>query len=1503
MTKILAHLIATAFLFVIAASATRAEVVSVPFSEGFVGLRGQNNQDADTVVTFADLGFDATFFSQVSATGEFIGSGAQGNDVAGTLRLRRGAEVLDIDGRIGWQLKEQGDLKLFGFLPNSNIADIALSMPSGTTLPAGIQMKDVQDVVPGSDVYVTTGGESTYYISGASNFGVSKFGISLSDIKPLTSAPRGIDTGEDVGGSADGSGILDALNDYLASSESQRPVGPIAVNSQTTADTTPVVSGTVTLRSGEYLVILINGQVYTADSGVVQPADDGNSATWSIEIPAGSDLTAGETYDVSALIYNQAGWLLEDATTDEVTITNGVTSLPKLQVTKTVDASALNDGAVAGDVLTYEVVVSNSGNVPLYDLSWSDAITDGAGRETALTLGTPVKTGSGNSTTDGALLEVGDTLTFTMGYALTQSDIDSGAISNLATIEALSVDGDPASAFTVESSSSGNQTNGTGNGDATTRAISRAPAVNVIKTVAHTDGDGDGVVSVGDTLVYTLNVENTGNTTLRGVTLGDDFQRVDGTSLTATLSAIAYSAGSTDAAFLPGGTASATLTHVVDQGDVDAGGLSNSASATAWVDLNGDGQRAGDGGEDVTATTATPVSTTISRTPSVALRKSGVLNDVDGVAGTSIGDTISYVLEVRNTGDVTLTDVQIDDPLFGGVVGQTIAALAPGETDDTTFVLTYGLTSADLERGYVRNLALASATAATATVNDQSGPTFDTDEATVTFLGSISGQVTDGTRPEEGVIVILIDQTTGQEVARTVSSASGFYSFLQLEMGTYAIQFQPPEGGAVRSQSSNGDANGDQVQDIVVAAGAERLVADVDAIVVDPSGVIYDAISRAPIAGATVTLLHNGSVVPDTWLDTSAGDANNVQTGADGLYSFLLQSPAQSGTYSLSVSHPDYSFASQIVPPQAGSYTTSLGFGVEEIVASTTAPAASGGDATYYLEFDFTFADWTDPDALSKGVIHNHIAMDPRDFTTGIEITKIADDSALSERPQVGEIISYTITVENIGDLSYDTVLLDDPLTSDEALTPVAGVTDDGILNAGEQWVYTASYALTSSDLSAGRVANLATLSADLIAGSNAVTGGTPTGVDLGGTYVYESAPSGNATEGTGNGSATVVTFDVELIDQIAQDLALILEDDIRVTMQRQTEMVSKWRGDAAKRLRRALKDRDGLRSYQTTDRIDGAAKLTFEGLVLDGVYTNERYNELTRKWTIDSADIVFTQDDALGTQYQLTFNRRWESLGQGESLFGRYLGGYMTKTTVDTLAGGQIDGFGLNAGVYGARRLVQDVFLDYHLGGVIGNHSYDLDFDGVDPITATGDFTYWGVTGGVAVSGEMLISDTIVTPRLGLEGFYTPNTETEVTAISDPFRDVGTVPIESVSGGRIFVEAHFANDLSQAGDGAGLWDGLDGQLDLGLKAFCDAFDDIETRCGMGVGFDFVTAEEDGQTRRIHLDIDHANDQTALRFGIGFERRFARDTGLSSLNLLATEKGQPEVQYSLTLEF
>ncbi len=2272
-----------ALLALVLSSSAQAEVVTIPFNEGFVGLRGSNNQDADTVVTFGDLGFDATFFTQVSATGVFIGSGAQGNDVAGTLRLRRGSTIYNIDGRIGWQLKEQGNLMLFGFLPNSNISTIALTTPSGYSLPAGIMMEDVADLDPNSSVYTTAGGETVYYITGASNFGVTKFGLSLSDIKPLTSSPRGIDTGEDVGGSADGSGILDALNAYLATAATQRPLGPITVDSQTTADTTPVVTGLVTLQAGEYLVIVINGEVYMTADGVIGPNDDGIAGAWSIEIPTGNDLTAGNTYDVSAMIFNAAGWLLDDSTTNELTISNGVTPVPALKVQKSVNDSTLLDGADVGDTLTYQVLLTNTGNVPLYDLAWTDTLSNGTGNSQTLVLGTPVKSGSGASTIDGSLLEVGDTLTFTISYALTQADIDSGEIGNLASAQARTSDGDASTAFVVESSPTGNTTSGTGNGSATLRTLTRSPAITVTKSVAHTDSDNDGAVSLGDTLTYTVTAENTGNVTLQGLSLSDDFQRADNTVLSATLSAIAYSTGSSDSAFLPGGTASATFAHIINQDDVDAGGLSNAASGTAWIDLNGDSQRAsdssedatdttdsrldtaigstgaialtktaslndggdgvdagdtitysftventgavslsnieitdpmvtvqgtlatlavgasdsttftatytitqvdidagtvsntatvtadspsgtddvtdtssetgsgdsatvttltrapaitvtksvahtdsdndgavslgdtltytvtaentgnvtlqglslsddfqradntvlsatlsaiaystgssdsaflsggtasatfahiidqddvdagglsnaasgaawidlngdsqrasdssedatdttdsrldtaigstgaialtktatlndggdgvdagdtitysftvqntgavslsnieitdpmvivqgtlatlsvgatdsttfsatytitqadidtgevsntatvtadspsgtddvtdtssatgsgnsatvtsltrspaitvtksvahtdsdndgavslgdtltytvtaentgnvtlqglalsddfqradstvlsatlsaiaystgssdsaflpggtasatfahiidqdevdagglsnaatgaawidlngdsqrasdssedatdttdsrldtaigstgaialtktatlndggdgvdagdtitysftvqntgavslsnieitdpmvivqgtlatlsvgatdsttfsatytitqadidtgevsntatvtadspsgtddvtdtssatgsgdsatvtsltrspaitvtksvahtdsdndgavslgdtltytvsaentgnvtlqglqvqedfarmdgtslapelpamvfsdgssassmppgavgvlffshtislgdvdaggvtnsasvsswqdadqngsrnGDGSEDVIDTVEQAVATPISGLPAIRVRKSGVLNDDDGVLGTSLGDTITYLLEVQNTGNVTLTDVQISDPLFGGVVPQTIPSLAPGETDSDTFALTYRVTRADLDRGFVSNLATATGVAASGTVSDVSGPTFDTDKEVVTFLGSISGHVTDGQEAKSGVAVVLIDQTTGQEIARVTTGSDGAYAFIQLEQGTYAICFIPPEGAAVHSYSDEGDPHGDLVEDIVVAAGADRIVTNVDAIVVDPSGVIYDAITRTPIQGATVTLLHNGTVVPDSWLDTAAGDANNVVTGANGMYGFLLQSPAQTGIYALRVSHSDYSFVSRIVPPQEGAYRTELGFGVEEIVPSVLAPVAAGGDETYYLEFDFTFADWTDQSTLSKGVIHNHIAMDPADISTELRVTKVADESALSKSAQVGEVIAYTITVENTGDMDFGSVALDDPLTLDEQLIPVVGTTDDGVLNVGEIWTYTAHHALTVEDLRRGEVQNLASVSAVLVAGS----GVTPTGTGGGGTYLFESAPDGNVTEGAGNGTATVTKLHVDLIDQIKEDLITIIEDDIRVTMQRQTEMVSGWRAGALERMKTAIADGSALRSYETTDPISGGVEASAGSFSLDTRYEKERFDAPSRTWTINTADLTFSEDEALGTQFMLTFNHRREKLHDSDRLTGRYIGGYMTRTTVDTRAEGEINGFGLNAGLYGAMRPYQQLFLDYHLGAVAGKHSYDLDFARDLTINATGDFTYLGVTGGVAVSGEIAAGDTIIAPRIGVDGFYTPQTTSDVTARSGPYTEEATLEIGSVSSGRMFIETRFSNDLAQAHDGKGMWEGLDAELALTLRAFCDVFDELDTRCGFGAGLEYASdAKDKASQKKLTLGFDKSGDHMAARFGVMLEKHFAREAGTSRLNLSADQAGEPSLQLEVGLQF
>ncbi len=67
------------------------------------------------------------------------------------------------------------------------------------------------------------------------------------------------------------------------------------------------------------------------------------------------------------------------------------------------------------------------------------------------------------------------------------------------------------------------------------------------------------------------------------------------------------------------------------------------------------------------------------------------------------GQTLVYSFTVENTGNVDLTDVMVDDPLFA-IVGGPIN-LAAGEVDSTTFTGSYAVDLSDLNAGSVPNTA------------------------------------------------------------------------------------------------------------------------------------------------------------------------------------------------------------------------------------------------------------------------------------------------------------------------------------------------------------------------------------------------------------------------------------------------------------------------------------------------------------------------------------------------------------------------------------------------------------------------------------------------------------------------------------------------------------------------------------------------------------------------------------------------------------------------------
>ncbi|WP_299250030.1 hypothetical protein, partial [uncultured Aquimarina sp.] len=73
------------------------------------------------------------------------------------------------------------------------------------------------------------------------------------------------------------------------------------------------------------------------------------------------------------------------------------------------------------------------------------------------------------------------------------------------------------------------------------------------------------------------------------------------------------------------------------------------------------------------------------------------------VAGSALNDVIEYDIVVTNTGNVTLTDIEItdDNADAGSIVGSPILTLAPGAS--VTVTANQTITQSDLDAGYIEN--------------------------------------------------------------------------------------------------------------------------------------------------------------------------------------------------------------------------------------------------------------------------------------------------------------------------------------------------------------------------------------------------------------------------------------------------------------------------------------------------------------------------------------------------------------------------------------------------------------------------------------------------------------------------------------------------------------------------------------------------------------------------------------------------------------------------------
>lgn len=382
--------------------------------------------------------------------------------------------------------------------------------------------------------------------------------------------------------------------------------------------------------------------------------------------------------------------------------------------------------------------------------------------------------------------------------------------------------------------------------------------------------------------------------------------------------------------------------------------------------------------------------------------------DINGRPVTQAVDTAGLVASATEPGRYCFTDLPVP-----GVGGYTITETQPADTTD-------GRDTAGTLGGTAGNDVISGVTF---TQPGITGDNYNFGERS-TVGAALSGFVwfdANHDRAREptgrgGWTVELVRGTIGgttTTIATTITAADGSYRFDGLPPGSgYTVLFRSPQGGYVYGF----------IQNITLTANTELTEQNQP---IDPSGVVYDALTRAAVPGAVVRI--TGPAGFDPALHLVGGPGNVAQTtDATGEYKYLLLPGAPAGVYGLGVTVPTgyVQRISTAIPPCTTTLTVGPSAFPALVQSRDTAPAsaiplhnpaacpssigglpAGAGTTQYYLALALS--------AISAAVINNHIPIEAIPTTGSLVFTK----SALKSEVSRGELVPYTITIRNNIDL------------------------------------------------------------------------------------------------------------------------------------------------------------------------------------------------------------------------------------------------------------------------------------------------------------------------------------------------------------------------------------------------------------------------------------------------------------------------------------------------------
>jgi gliding motility-associated-like protein/uncharacterized repeat protein (TIGR01451 family) len=217
----------------------------------------------------------------------------------------------------------------------------------------------------------------------------------------------------------------------------------------------------------------------------------------------------------------------------------------------------------------------------------------------------------------------------------------------------------------------------------------------------------------GEILNYKLVLANTGHVPLTNISITDDNAKLSRTSVPS---------------LAPNDVITIYATHILTQSDIDEGRVTNQAK-TIWRDPQ-DHDVVTLSDDPSTPIPDDPTIFHIKQAAGIALVKTGVLNKT--------GTAINYTFSVSNTGNVTLSDLVLTDPLLGGLLVLKERNLLPGASMEMQ--KEYRLSQSEIDKGLVSNTAIVKATTPSGgQVSDVSGATVQDDNPTNTQIGNYPG--------------------------------------------------------------------------------------------------------------------------------------------------------------------------------------------------------------------------------------------------------------------------------------------------------------------------------------------------------------------------------------------------------------------------------------------------------------------------------------------------------------------------------------------------------------------------------------------------------------------------------------------------------------------------------------------------------------------------------------------------------------------------------------------